>query len=53
MRVIPECNIGETIVIGRFKGRTRTSTANAEARRALQIIGSDAYIEYVLGAQHQ
>lgn len=38
-RVVPEREIGETLVIGKFKGRTRTTIANVGARRALEIIG--------------
>lgn len=50
VRVIPEREVGETLVIGGFKGRTRTTTANAGARRALEIFGCDSEIQYFPGA---
>lgn len=49
-RVVPETEIGETLVIGKFKGRTRTTTANTEAMKALDITGCRADMKYILGA---
>lgn len=49
-RVAPDREWGETLVMGKFKARTRTTVANREAMAALQLIGVAADVDYMLGA---
>lgn len=49
-RVVPEHILGLTLVMGKFKTRTRTSTARQEALQTLKLIGSPSVVVRVFGA---
>lgn len=47
---MPDSELVEVLVLGRFRSRTRTTIANKEAPTALTMFGIAAVVSYILGA---